>query len=252
MAMAPVYVNVLVRQEWTGRALMDFKYSDEAEAFRREFRAWLEANIPHNNDSDKRPDTGGEFLRSDEGDWNLALQWHRKMNAGGWVGVSWPKAYGGRGATLEQMVVYNEEMVRARAPGIVNGLGIMLVGPTLIHWGTEEQKQRYVPKILSAEEIWCQGYSEPGAGSDVASLEYARGRGRRLFYRQWPESLDLGRGARRLVHPARPHRPRGAQAQGHQLSAGRSAQSRRHGASTGADDRIEGLQRGILRGRQGT
>jgi alkylation response protein AidB-like acyl-CoA dehydrogenase len=149
---------------------MDFKYSDEAENFRREFRAWLEANLPQGGETDKRPDSGGEFLRSDEGDWNLALQWHRKMNAGGWVGVSWPKAYGGRGATLEQMVVYNEEMVRARAPGIVNGLGIMLVGPTLIHWGTEEQKQRYVPKILSAEEIWCQGYSEPGAGSDVASL----------------------------------------------------------------------------------
>jgi alkylation response protein AidB-like acyl-CoA dehydrogenase len=93
------------------------------------------------------------------------------MHSGGWVGVSWPREYGGRGATLEQQVVYNEEMTRANAPGIVNGLGIMLVGPTLIQWGTEEQKQRYIPKILSAEEIWCQGYSEPNAGSDVASLQ---------------------------------------------------------------------------------
>jgi alkylation response protein AidB-like acyl-CoA dehydrogenase len=149
---------------------MDFKYSDEAEDFRREFRTWLEANIPPRRDQGETDDIGSDIVRTDDSDWNFALEWHRKMNAGGWVGVSWPKEYGGRGATLEQMVVYNEEMVRARAPGIVNGLGIMLVGPTLIHWGTEEQKKRYVPKILSAEEIWCQGYSEPGAGSDVASL----------------------------------------------------------------------------------
>ncbi len=149
---------------------MDFKYSDEAEAFRKEFRSWLEANMPPRREKNDHEDIGSEIVRTDDDDWNYSLAWHRKMNAGGWVGVSWPKAYGGRGATLEQMVVYNEEMVRARAPGIVNGLGIMLVGPTLIHWGTEEQKKRYVPKILSAEEIWCQGYSEPGAGSDVASL----------------------------------------------------------------------------------
>ena len=149
---------------------MDFKYSDEAEAFRREFRLWIEANMPQRRTTVDDDDIGSEIVRSDDSDWKFALGWHRKMNAGGWVGVNWPKAYGGRGATLEQMVVYNEETVRAHAPGIVNGLGIMLVGPTLIHWGTEEQKKRYVPKILSAEEIWCQGYSEPGAGSDVASL----------------------------------------------------------------------------------
>ncbi|HXR24323.1 MAG TPA: acyl-CoA dehydrogenase family protein [Candidatus Binataceae bacterium] len=149
---------------------MDFKYSDEAEAFRREFRTWLEANQPPRRSREPDDDIGNEIVRADDNDWNFSLAWHRKMNADGWVGINWPKAYGGRGATLEQMVVYNEETVRAHAPGIVNGLGIMLVGPTLIHWGTEEQKQRFVPKILSAEEIWCQGYSEPGAGSDVASL----------------------------------------------------------------------------------
>lgn len=148
---------------------MDFKYSAEAEAFRREFRAWLEANMPQRRSS-AGDEPGSDFVRTDEANWQFSLAWHRKLNAAGWVGVHWPKAYGGRGATLEQMVVYNEEFARAHAPGIVNGLGIMLVGPTLIHWGTEEQKQRYVPKILSADEIWCQGYSEPGAGSDVASL----------------------------------------------------------------------------------
>src|SRR5579864_7120240 len=148
---------------------MDFNYSEEAETFRREFRAWLEANLLKR--SDPSEDLGGELMGEDDASWRRHRAWHQKMHAGGWVGISWPKAYGGRGATLEQQVVYNEEMVRARAPGIVNGLGVMLVGPTLIHWGTEEQKQRYIPKILSAEEIWCQGYSEPNAGSDVASLQ---------------------------------------------------------------------------------
>jgi alkylation response protein AidB-like acyl-CoA dehydrogenase len=145
---------------------MDFNYSEEAEAFRREFRAWLDANLPK---SRLKNDLPTEFGADD--DYQFHLEWHKKMHSGGWVGVSWPREYGGRGATLEQQVVYNEEMTRANAPGIVNGLGIMLVGPTLIQWATEAQKQRYIPKILSAEEIWCQGYSEPNAGSDVASLQ---------------------------------------------------------------------------------
>ncbi|MGH7935078.1 MAG: acyl-CoA dehydrogenase [Candidatus Binataceae bacterium] len=148
---------------------MDFNYSEEAEAFRRDFRAWLEVNVP--SEWHQRNELQGEFMRTDDADFEFHRHWHRKMYEAGWVGVSWPKEYGGRGATLEQQVVYNEEMVRANAPSLVNGLGIMLVGPTLIHWGSEEQKRRYVPKILSAEEIWCQGYSEPNAGSDVASLQ---------------------------------------------------------------------------------
>src|ERR1700691_4287517 len=147
---------------------MDFTYSAEAEAFRLEIRNWLVANMPNRDRADDSMES--DFVRTNDDDWKFSLAWHRQMHAGGWVGVNWPKAYGGRGATLEQMVVFNEEMMRAHAPGIVNGLGIMLVGPTLMHWGTEEQKKRYVPKILSAEEIWCQGYSEPGSGSDVDSL----------------------------------------------------------------------------------
>jgi alkylation response protein AidB-like acyl-CoA dehydrogenase len=143
---------------------MDFNYSAEAEAFQREFRSWLENNVPRRANS-------GEFALMEPSDWAFHLAWHKKMHAAGWVGISWPKEYGGRGATLEQQVVYAEEMARANAPGLVNGLGISLVGPTLMHWGTEEQKKRYIPKILSADEIWCQGYSEPNAGSDVASLQ---------------------------------------------------------------------------------
>ncbi|HZP45069.1 MAG TPA: acyl-CoA dehydrogenase family protein [Candidatus Binataceae bacterium] len=147
---------------------MDFKYSEEAEAFRREFRAWLDANPPPRIDHDVAI---GEFAETGSAIWQRHLEWHRTMHSGGWVGITWPKSYGGREATLEQSIVYGEELARVHAPSLVNGLGIAMVGPTLIHWGTEEQKKRFIPKILSAEEIWCQGFSEPGAGSDLASLQ---------------------------------------------------------------------------------
>jgi alkylation response protein AidB-like acyl-CoA dehydrogenase len=148
---------------------MDFRFSAEDEAFRQELRAWLQKNRPARSSAD---DDHTDFMHEGSRDeWQRRLQWHRKMHSGGWVGISWPKEYGGRGATLTQQLIYNEEMAAANTPQLVNGLGIMLVGPTIIHWGTEEQKKRYVPKILSGEEIWCQGYSEPGSGSDVASLQ---------------------------------------------------------------------------------
>ena len=148
---------------------MDFKFSAEDEAFRQELRGWLEKNRPPRRAADEEQT---DFMQEGgKDDWQRRLEWHRKMHAGGWVGLSWPKEYGGRGATITQQLIYNEEMAKANTPMLVNGLGIMLVGPTTIHWGTEEQKKRYVPKILSGEEIWCQGYSEPGSGSDVASLQ---------------------------------------------------------------------------------
>ena len=149
---------------------MDFRFSAQDEAFRQELRAWLEKNRPEQSSADNDDHT--DFMHEGSKDqWQRRLNWHRKMHSGGWVGISWPKEYGGRGATLTQQLIYNEEMAAANTPQLVNGLGIMLVGPTIIHWGSEEQKQRYVPKILSGEEIWCQGYSEPGSGSDVASLQ---------------------------------------------------------------------------------
>jgi alkylation response protein AidB-like acyl-CoA dehydrogenase len=144
---------------------VDFHYSPEDEAFRLELRMWLEANAPKDE-----AHTDDPFMEDSADEWQHRLRWHRKMHAAGWVGISWPKEYGGRGATLTQSLIYEEEVSRAHTPRLLNGLGIALVGPTLMHWGTEEQKKRYIPKILSAEEIWCQGYSEPGSGSDVASL----------------------------------------------------------------------------------
>jgi alkylation response protein AidB-like acyl-CoA dehydrogenase len=145
---------------------MDFNFTPEDEAFRKELRAWLDKNTPDHPISE----TEG-FFEEDEDDWKRRVAWFKKLHSGGWVGIDWPKEYGGRGATILQTIVYHQELGRARAPLPYIGSGTSLIGPTLMHWGTEEQKKRFIPKILSADEIWCQGYSEPNAGSDLASLQ---------------------------------------------------------------------------------
>ncbi|MGH7935077.1 MAG: acyl-CoA dehydrogenase family protein [Candidatus Binataceae bacterium] len=148
---------------------MDFKFGEEDEAFREEFKGWLNANLP--KDHRKYP-FSVEFMAGEEGDeWERRHAWHKKMHAGGWVGIGWPKEYGGRAAPLTQQFIYSEELQNAGAPALINSQGIRLVGPTLMHWGTEEQRKRYLPRMLSAAEIWCQGYSEPNSGSDLASLQ---------------------------------------------------------------------------------
>ncbi len=145
---------------------MDFNFTPEDEAFRKELRAWLDQNKPDQPLSE----TEG-FFEEDAEDWKRRVAWFKKLSSGGWVGIDWPREYGGRGATILQTIVYHQELGRARAPLPYIGSGTSLIGPTLMHWGTEEQKKRFIPKILSAEEIWCQGYSEPNAGSDLASLQ---------------------------------------------------------------------------------
>ena len=145
---------------------MDFKFSAEDEAFRQEFRSWLEKNLPRNwlDDSELHdPDTKEEFERR--------RTWHRQLYNGGWMCIHWPREYGGRGATLVQQIIYNQELERMKAPPTVNFQGIARVGPTLMQWGTPEQKQRYIPRIPPAQEIWCQGLSEPNHGSDLAAVE---------------------------------------------------------------------------------
>jgi len=139
---------------------MDLRFSPEDEQYRQKLRTWLEAHVPQ-----ERPpkDQDAEFA--------YRRAWQRRLYAGGLVGINWPKEYGGQGATLIQQAIYAQEMARARAPQPANGLGISIVGPTLIHHGTEEQKQLYILKILNADEIWCQGFSEPNSGSDLASLQ---------------------------------------------------------------------------------
>ena len=144
---------------------MDFSYSPTEEKFRQEVRSWLEANLPE----DLREGRDEELSQNER--WERHRAWHQKLYQGGWVGLWWPKEYGGRGASVIEQAIFNEELGRTGAPSGVNANGITLLGPTLMHWGTEEQKKRFLPKILPAEEIWCQGYSEPGSGSDLASLQ---------------------------------------------------------------------------------
>jgi alkylation response protein AidB-like acyl-CoA dehydrogenase len=142
---------------------MDLNLTVEEAAFRDEFRAWLESNVPNDWSSwcEKPLEESFPYLRA----------WQRKLHEGRWAAVSWPKEYGGRSASLMQQAIFWEEMARVEAPPMANALGLGLIGPTIIAYGTEVQKQRFIPKILSAEEIWCQGFSEPNAGSDLASLQ---------------------------------------------------------------------------------
>src|SRR2546429_7259392 len=143
---------------------MDLTYMPEELAFQREVRAWLKGNVPKRQ-RDERPIEFGDPRRIAE-----AKAWQRKVYGAGYLALAWPREYGGRGADIMRQTIVNEEMVRARAPGLIGLLGISMVGPTLIQHGSEEQRRRHLPSILTAAEIWCQGYSEPGSGSDLASL----------------------------------------------------------------------------------
>ncbi|HKB24898.1 MAG TPA: acyl-CoA dehydrogenase [Methylomirabilota bacterium] len=146
---------------------MDFEYSPVQEAFRKEFRAWLAANLPPDLCLD---DAADDRVASDRETFERRRAWQKTMHAAGWVGITWPTEYGGRGAGLIERVIWEEEYAAARAPVLPGNMALNLVGPTIIHWGTDAQKRRHLPAILAADEIWCQGFSEPGAGSDLASL----------------------------------------------------------------------------------
>src|SRR6266481_6451764 len=142
---------------------MDLNLTPNEQQFRDEFRAWLAANTP--------PEWTGDTNAEDRADYLKYLRdWQRKLYEGGWAGISWPQQYGGRGAALMEQAIFQEELARANAPQLIGTIGLSLVGPTMIAMGTEEQKERYLVPILSGEEIWCQGFSEPNAGSDLASL----------------------------------------------------------------------------------
>ena len=130
------------------------------QAFRDELRAWLARQPPRRGPARAR--TTALRVRRD---------WQRKLHEAGWAGVSWPKEYGGRGATLIEQAIFGEELARARRPLPANVLGLVMGGPVVIAHGTDEQKERFLEPILSGEEIWCQGFSEPESGSDLASLK---------------------------------------------------------------------------------
>jgi alkylation response protein AidB-like acyl-CoA dehydrogenase len=145
---------------------MDLSYGPEDEAFRAEVRSWLEEAL--SGDFAELRGKGGPGREHEAYDERVA--WDRHLAKHGWTCIGWPAEYGGRGLPLFQQVIFHEEYARANAPARVNHLGEELLGPTLIAFGTDEQKQRFLPKIVAVEELWCQGYSEPGAGSDLANV----------------------------------------------------------------------------------
>jgi len=146
---------------------MHARFSDEDEAFRREIAGWLAEHLNGEFEVVKgRGGPGDEHSLVDE-----RKAWERKLGADGWIGIALPKAVGGRDLSLTQQVIFYEEYARAKAPGRMGHIGEGLLAPTIVHFGTEEQKQRFLPGILSGEEIWCQGYSEPSAGSDLANVQ---------------------------------------------------------------------------------
>ncbi len=139
---------------------MDLTYGERENEFRAEARAWLEANVPRDPLASFDTAEGARAHRA----------WEKRLNAGGWAMVPWPTEYGGRGANLLEWLVFEEEYYRARAPKRINQNGIFLLGPTIMEYGTPEQKARFLPKMASSEEVWAQGWSEPNAGSDMAAI----------------------------------------------------------------------------------
>ena len=145
---------------------MQLRFTADDERFRDEVADWLTDNL------------SGEFSsirhRGGPGDEHVFVEerkaWEKRLAEGGWTCIGWPEAWGGKGATIEQQVIFNEEYARAGGPGRVGHIGETLTGPTLLAFGSDEQKQRYLPGIRAGESLWCQGYSEPGAGSDLANV----------------------------------------------------------------------------------
>jgi alkylation response protein AidB-like acyl-CoA dehydrogenase len=144
---------------------VDLTHSAHDEQFRQDFRAWLDSALP----AEWRTDDFWQARTLDEG-FELRREWERSKALAGWAGINWPTEYGGRGGTATQKAIYDEEMARARAPQTVNNLGLTFLAPTVMAIGTDAQKREIIPALLRNDVIWCQGFSEPGAGSDLAAL----------------------------------------------------------------------------------
>jgi alkylation response protein AidB-like acyl-CoA dehydrogenase len=152
---------------------VDFSYEADDEAFGAELQAWLDANLPEFLESGEIGDHGADAVDPVGAVRRTMARrqaWQRRLHEGRWAAINWPRAWGGREATTMQNVIYSEVMARAKTPGIYNANGIWQIGPMILRWGTEEQQQRWLPGILDASEHWCQGFTEPEAGSDLANL----------------------------------------------------------------------------------
>src|ERR1700756_297046 len=144
---------------------MNFNYTLEQEEYQMKVRECLEANQPPPLAAEEREKISEDLL------WERNRKWHKRLYDGGWIGLSWPREYGGRGATFIEQLIFSQELGRLNLPIGINVLGIIMTGPALMQWGTDAQKERYLKPILTADEIWCEGMSEPGAGSDLASIQ---------------------------------------------------------------------------------
>jgi alkylation response protein AidB-like acyl-CoA dehydrogenase len=145
---------------------MDFDFTPEQEAFRKDVRQWLERNLP-----DDLRGRGFAASRAGREEVGRLRAWQKQMYEAGFVGMDWPAQFGGRGATLTEQIILYQEMSRAESPQFVNRGGLSMLGPTLMKYGTPAQQARFLPRILTADELWCQGFSEPNAGSDLANLQ---------------------------------------------------------------------------------
>ncbi|MFN2538545.1 MAG: acyl-CoA dehydrogenase family protein, partial [Mycobacteriales bacterium] len=145
---------------------MDLTFSKEDEDFRSEFRSWLDANLPPEMRTREwwRP-------KSEDEQFQIRREWEAKKADAGFCGIQWPTEYGGRGGTPTMKAIYDEEMAKANAPHTVNPLGLAFLAPTVMAIGTDQQKRDIIRPMLRTETIWCQGFSEPGAGSDLAALQ---------------------------------------------------------------------------------
>ncbi|MEO9255258.1 MAG: acyl-CoA dehydrogenase family protein, partial [Tepidiformaceae bacterium] len=145
---------------------MELRFGEKEEQLRTEVRTFLKEQLAEDNDD------GESFGARDDAGFNKALEFNRELAKRGWIAPAWPKEYGGLNATIAEQMVFNEEFGYYGAPDTgTRGFGVGMIGPTLIVHGSDEQKKRYLPRITSGDDIWCQGYSEPGAGSDLASLQ---------------------------------------------------------------------------------
>ncbi len=144
---------------------MEIDFGADHADFAEEVRTWLDEHLVGDFAAHR-----GVGSPTDNSAWDIRVAWEKELSAGGWLGLTWPKEYGGRGASLSEEIVFEYEYARSAAPARVNQQALELLGPTLLDFGTEEQKRRFIPKILSAEEHWGQGFSEPTAGSDLAAV----------------------------------------------------------------------------------
>jgi alkylation response protein AidB-like acyl-CoA dehydrogenase len=149
---------------------MDFNLTPDEKAFKIEVSGWLDENLKDLPDWWGRTDITSPDMEQEEHQ-EFYLEWHRKLYRAGFVGITWPEEYGGRGGTLIEQYIFNDEMSKRRAPLLLNNLGLGWAGPTILLAGSEEQKKRFLPRILSGDDYWCQAFSEPEAGSDMANIQ---------------------------------------------------------------------------------